>query len=65
MNGTITRHGNMVRIEMPIEDVHSLRVSLQPCPCKAPKSHATASIRAWLNRGLARAMFGKPAKPPT
>lgn len=59
MNGRITRDGEYVVIRIPLEDVHSLRVAMHPCPCKAVKSNSTKDIRASLERGLARALTGK------
>ncbi|MEL7282132.1 MAG: hypothetical protein AAGK79_17390 [Pseudomonadota bacterium] len=38
--GSIIREGDEVIIRIPISEVHALRVSLQECPCRAPKSHA-------------------------
>lgn len=29
-----------------LEDLHSVKVALAECPCKAPKSNAAADIRA-------------------
>lgn len=55
----------MVVVTLPLEDVHSLRVALQPCPCTGPKSSATKGIRERLSKGLAKAMFKKPTDPPT
>lgn len=57
MASSITREGGEIVIRLPIEEVHGLRVALQPCPCKAAKSNATASIRERLERGLAKAVF--------
>lgn len=59
MAGSITREGDFIIVRLPLDEVHSLRVALQPCPCKAPKSHTTAEIRKRLEKGLARAMFSK------
>lgn len=59
MTGSITREGRYLVVRLPIEEVHGLRVALQPCPCKAPKSSATADIRQRLEQGLARALFSK------
>lgn len=65
MSGSITRDGTDIVIRMPLAEVHSLRIALQACPCKAAKSTATAAIRERLDKGLARAMFAKPAQAPT
>ena len=59
MEGSITRDGDYVVIRTHIDDVHSLRVALQPCTCKAAKSNSTADIRERLDRGLARAVSQK------
>ncbi len=59
MAGSITREGDFLVVRLPLEEVHSLRVALQPCPCKAPKSNATADIRKRLEQGLAKALFSK------
>lgn len=60
MSASITRDGTDILIRMPVADVQSLRVALQPCPCRATKSHSTRDIRARLDRGLAAALFQKP-----
>lgn len=52
--GSVRREGDMVVIRVPVEDVHSLRVALAPCPCKGAKSASTASIRDRLSKALAR-----------
>lgn len=39
-------------IRITLEDVHSLRVALHRCPCKAAKSNSTADIRDRLERAL-------------
>ncbi len=39
-------------IRIPLEDVHSLRVALAPCPCKAPKTIETENIRGRLAKAL-------------
>lgn len=41
-------------IHIPVEEVHGLRVALAPCPCRAPKSTATESIRQRLAKALGR-----------
>jgi len=59
MTRSIKREGDHIVIRLPVEDVHGLRVALQPCPCKGAKSNSTATIRDDLRTGLARAMAGK------
>jgi hypothetical protein len=54
LGGTIRRNGDFAEIRIPMSEVHSLRVALQPCPCKGSKSVATASIREALDKGLGR-----------
>ncbi len=54
MPATIRRDGPDAVIRVPMDEVHGLRIALQPCPCKATKSTATASIRVRLDKGLAR-----------
>lgn len=39
-------------IRIPVEDVHSLRVALAPCPCRAHKSNSTKNIRQRLAKAL-------------
>lgn len=66
MQAKITRVEGGLNVFLPHEDVHSLRVALQPCPCKAAKSSKTADTRSRLERGLAKALFSKPTtKGPT
>lgn len=59
MAGSIIREGDFLVVRIPIEDVHSLRVALQPCPCKVTKSKATADIRKRLEQGLAKTLYPK------
>ena len=59
MRAKITRAQGGLNIFLPIEDVHALRIALQPCPCKAAKSNKTADTRTRLERGLAKALFSK------
>lgn len=59
MLGSIKREGDEVVIRLPADDAHSLCVALQPCPCKATKSNATANIRTRLAKGLMRAVLSK------
>lgn len=49
-----------VWVKIPVEDVLPLRVAIQPCPCRAPKTISTQDIRAALSKELARAFFQKP-----
>lgn len=53
--GRITREDGCVVIRVPEKEVHSLRVALEPCPCRSSKSNATASIRQRLLRALTKA----------
>lgn len=57
--GKVAREGEYAVIRIPMERVHSLRVALQPCPCRAPKSQSTADIRAKLEKALARVQAGR------
>lgn len=57
--GSITKEDGMAVIRIPLEEVHGLRVALQPCPCRATKSNATTDIRNRLDKGLARLMAKK------
>ena len=41
-------------IRIPLEEVHSLRVALQGCPCRATKSNSTKNIRESIEKALAR-----------
>ena len=50
--GSVKREGGFAVIRVPLEEVHSLRVALAPCPCKGTKSISTASIRWRLARAL-------------
>lgn len=52
--GSVTREGDFAVIRIPMDDVHGLRVALQPCSCAATKSKATAGIRWKLDRALAK-----------
>lgn len=55
---TARREGDKIIVTIPIEEAHSLRVALQPCPCKSTKSHATTKIRERFVRGLGIASEG-------
>lgn len=52
--GSIKSEDGYAVIRVPLGEVHSLRVALQPCPCKGAKSTSTADIRKRLDKGLAR-----------
>lgn len=57
---SIRRDGQHLLIRLPIAEAHSLRVALQPCPCKGAKSTATADIRIRMSKAIAKAIFSKP-----
>lgn len=57
---TARRDGDEITITMHIDEAQSLRVALQPCPCKHTKSNATAAIRDRFVKGIGMAMFQKP-----
>lgn len=60
MSGSIRREGKEIVIRLRNEDdAQSLRIALQPCPCKGAKSKKTAEIRNRLDRGLALAISQK------
>lgn len=46
--------GEDIWIRLPRDEAHALCVALAPCPCRAPKSNATANIRTRIGKGLAR-----------
>lgn len=52
--GSVKREGEYAVIRVHLNDVHSLRVALAPCPCKAPKSKGSAGIRWRLAKALGR-----------
>lgn len=52
--GSVKREGGYAVIRVPLEDVHSLRVALAPCPCKATKSKGSAGIRWRLAKALGK-----------
>lgn len=60
MTATAIRDGDNIIVTIPVSEAQALRIALQPCPCKATKSHATAAIRDRFVRGLGMAMFRKP-----
>jgi hypothetical protein len=43
----------MAVIYVPADEIHGLLIALQPCPCKGPKSNATADVRKRLADALA------------
>lgn len=49
---SILQEDGFAVIRIPLEDVHSLRVALAPCPCRAAKSTSTSTIRERLCKGL-------------
>jgi hypothetical protein len=57
---TARREGGNVIVTIPLEEVQSLRVALQPCACKHPKSNATSDIRTRFVKGLGMAAEMKP-----
>ncbi|WP_282076324.1 hypothetical protein [Epibacterium ulvae] len=52
-NGVVKIEGDEFVIRGPIEEIHGLRVALAECPCRAPKSIATKSIRTSISTALA------------
>lgn len=52
--GSIAREGAFAVIRVPMSEVHGLRVALEECPCRAPKSNSTAAIRKRISAGLAK-----------
>lgn len=57
------REGENIIVTIHEDEVQSLRVALQPCLCRHPKSAGTAALRARFVRGLGMALFSKN-KPP-
>jgi len=53
MTRRVTVEDGHAVIRVPLDEVHSLRVALDDCPCKSTKSHATTNIRKSLQRALA------------
>ena len=51
---TVKIEGAYAVIRIPLRDVHSLRVALEPCPCTGAKSASTEGIRDRLNVALGR-----------
>lgn len=54
---TARREGENIIITVPLDQAQSLRVALQPCPCKSTKSNKTDEIRTRFVRGIGKAMF--------
>lgn len=52
IRATIKQEGDEAVIRIPFNQIHSLRVALEPCPCRAPKSLSTENIRIRLARAL-------------
>lgn len=59
---TARLEGDMIHIEVPIEVAQSLRIALQPCPCRNTKSTKSAAIRDRFVRGIGMAMFREPGE---
>lgn len=53
-SASVRVEGGVVVIRLPLSEVHGLRVALAECPCRAPKSIATATIRQRLAAALGR-----------
>ena len=51
-HGHVRVQDGMAVIYVPADEMHGLLVALQPCPCKGPKSKATADIRQRLADAL-------------
>lgn len=54
MTRSVTRDGDCAVIRVPLSDVHSLRVALQPVRAGETVSNATQEIRDSLDKALAR-----------
>lgn len=52
--GSVGIEEGMAVIRVPLGRVHGLRVALAECPCRAPKSTATAEVRVALARALGK-----------
>ena len=50
--GHVRVEDGMAVIYVPADEIHGLLVALQPCPCKGPKSNATADVRQRLADAL-------------
>lgn len=62
MDCVITRTVDRIEISLAVEDAGSLCVALQPCGCRANKSHSTAKIRMQFQNGIKAAAFAQPGK---
>ena len=51
--------GKFVTLQIPMDEVQSLRVALQECPCRAPKTHSNVAMRRRIVRALGAAFFKK------
>ncbi|WP_104019094.1 hypothetical protein [Roseovarius nitratireducens] len=54
MKASVKRDGEYAVIRIPMADIHRLRVSLEQCPCRAPKSNEATEIRESLSGALGR-----------
>lgn len=54
IGGSVTKEGDYAVIRLPLSEVHGLRVALEECPCKAPKSDGTKNVRQILKQALGR-----------
>lgn len=50
--GHVRVENGMAVIYVPADEIHGLLVAFQPCPCKGPKSSATAAGRKRLADAL-------------
>lgn len=62
--GRVSLEAGMAVIRLPLDQIHGLRVSLEPCPCRATKSTATADIRQRLSASLGRLESLRRVRPP-
>lgn len=62
--GRVSIEDGMAVIRLPLDQIHGLRVALEPCPCRASKSTATADIRQRLSASLGRLESLRRARPP-
>lgn len=46
--------GGVVVIRLPVGEAHGQRVALAECPCRAPKSSGTMTIRQRLAKALGK-----------
>ena len=53
-SATIKQEDGYAVIRIPVEEVHGLKVALNPCSCRATKSTKTQSIRERLQRALGK-----------